>query len=64
MDAFNQAQKRINAIRAAKEIVTGCRAMGGDWVTLERVSIRLNYELYEAQDALHDARRAQAVAHV
>jgi len=63
MDAL-QAYERVAAIKRAGRILREARDAGGDFATLSRIAVRVNYELYEAQDALHDARRAQAVAHV
>lgn len=63
MDAL-QAYERVAAIKRAGRLLREARDAGGDFATLSRIAVRLNYEQYEAEDVICDARRAQAVAHV
>lgn len=56
--SYQEAVERLEALRAAKQLLLECRTMGGDMDVLARVSVRLNYELYEAQDAIADCRAA------
>lgn len=55
---YQEALERLDAIRRAKSLLFNARQAGGDFATLERVSVRLNYEVFDAEDAIADCRAA------
>lgn len=58
---YQDAIERVRALRVAKDLLLAARNRGGDHDTLTRVWVRLNYELYEAQDAVADCRAARVL---
>lgn len=55
---YQEAVERLKALRAAKSLLWQARQAGGDFDMLDRVRVRLNYEQYEAEDAIADCRAA------
>jgi len=54
-------EREIDAIMAAKAILRTARRAGGDFATLERVYIHLNYAQFELEDmAMEDLARRVA----
>lgn len=53
---YQEAVERLKALRAAKSLLFNARQAGGDFATLERVAVRLNYEQYEAEEVIMQAR--------